>query len=120
MSIFSAALRREPTGCMTGFRGDVVATAKRRLAAGEVLDGEGGYTVWGKLMTARDSLALGGLPIGLAHGVTLKRDVAAGSPVCWQDVALPDAFEALEARQSMEHAFRTEWRLPEAFVEAAE
>ena len=120
VSIFSAALRREPTGGMTGFRGDVVATAKRRLAAGEVLDGEGGYTVWGKLMTARDSLLLGGLPIGLAHGVTLKRDVAPGSPVCWQDVALPDTFEALEARRAMEHAFRTEWRLPEAFVEAAE
>ena len=120
VSIFSAALRGEPTGCMTGWRGDVVATAKRPLSAGEVLDGEGGYTVWGKLMTARDSLALGGLPIGLAHGVTLKRDVAAGSPVCWQDVTLPDTFEALEARQSMEHAFRKEWQQPEISVEAAE
>ena len=119
VSIFSAALRREPTGCMTGFRGDVVATAKRPLSAGEVLDGEGGYTVWGKLMTARDSLALGGLPIGLAHGVALKRDVAAGAPVCWQDVVLTDTFEALEARQSMEHAFRNEWRLPGIPVETA-
>ena len=120
VSIFSAALRREPTGYMTGFRGDVVATAKRQLSAGEVLDGEGGYTVWGRLMTARDSLTLGGLPIGLAHGVTLKRDVAAGSPLCWQDVTLPDTFEALEARQSMERAFKAEWRLPDISVEAAE
>ena len=120
VSIFSAALRREPTGCMTSLRGDVVATAKRQLSAGEVLDGEGGYTVWGKLMTARDSLALGGLPIGLAHGVTLKRDVAPGSPVCWQDVTLPDIFEALQARQSMERAFRKEWRLPDISVEVAE
>ena len=120
VSIFSAALRREPTGCMTDFRGDVVATAKRRLSAGEVLDGEGGYTVWGKLMTARDSLVLGGLPIGLAHGVTLKRDVAAGSPVRWADIALPDAFEALEARQSMERAFREEWRLPGILVGTAD
>ena len=98
----------------------MVATAKRQLSAGELLDGEGGYTVWGRLMTARDSLTLGGLPIGLAHGVTLKRDVAAGSPVCWQDVTLPDTFEALEARQSMERAFKAEWRLPEISVEAAE
>ena len=120
VSIFSAALRREPTGCMTGFRGDVVAMAKRRLSAGELLDGEGGFTVWGKLMTARDSLTLGGLPIGLAHGVTLRRDVAAGSPVCWQDVILPVPFEALEARQSMERAFKAEWRLPANAVEAAE
>ena len=118
VSIFSAALRREPTGCMTGFRGDVVAVAKRPLAAGEVLDGEGGYTVWGRLMTAHDSLTLGGLPIGLAHGVALKRDIAAGAPVCWRDVALPEPFEALEARQAMERAFREEWRLPQVLVEA--
>ena len=85
-----------------------------------MLDGEGGYTVWGKLMTARDSLVLGGLPIGLAHGVTLKRDVAVGSPVCWEDIALPEAFEALEARQSMERAFREEWRLPGVLVGTAE
>ncbi|MCY4354350.1 MAG: SAF domain-containing protein [Truepera sp.] len=118
VSILSVALRREPTGCMTGFRGDVVATAKRQLSAGEVLDGEGGYTVWGRLMTARDSLALGGLPIGLAHGATLKRDITAGSPVCWQDVTLPDTSEALEARQSMERAFREEWCLPDVPAEA--
>ena len=119
VSIFSAALRREPTGCMTDLRGDVVAVAKRPLAAGEVLDGEGGYTVWGRLMTAHDSLTLGGLPIGLAHGVALKRDIAAGAPVCWRDVALPDTFEALEARQAMERAFREEWRLPEELPETA-
>src|SRR5438874_489699 len=57
ISVASAALRREPTGCATGWRGDCVATAKRVLRAGEVLDGEGGYTVWGKLMPAADSLA---------------------------------------------------------------
>jgi hypothetical protein len=34
----------------------VVATAKRDLAEGEMLDGEGGYTVYGKLMPAADSL----------------------------------------------------------------
>ena len=113
VSIFSAALRREPTGCMSGFRGDVVATAKRHLRTGEKLDGEGGYTVWGRLMTARDSLALGGVPIGLADGMILRRDVAAGAPVCWPDVTPPDASEALEARQAMERAFREEWGLPQ-------
>ncbi len=61
MSILSAALRGEPTGSTTGFRGDVVAMAKRDLVAGETLDGEGGYTVWGQLMPAADSLTLGGL-----------------------------------------------------------
>jgi predicted homoserine dehydrogenase-like protein len=68
ISVASAGLRREPTGAPTGFRGDVVAVAKRDLTSGETLDGEGGYTVWGRLVPARDSLACGGLPIGLAHG----------------------------------------------------
>jgi predicted homoserine dehydrogenase-like protein len=45
ISVLSAALRREPTGVATGFRADAAATAKRDLAAGETLDGEGGYTV---------------------------------------------------------------------------
>ena len=83
VSILSAALRKEATGAPTGFRGDVVSTAKRDLRAGEMLDGEGGACVWGKLMTAADSLRLGGLPIGLANRVPLMRDVAAGQPVTW-------------------------------------
>src|SRR3546814_19014817 len=87
ISVLSAALRQEPTGCADGFRGDVVATAKRNLAAGERLDGEGGYTVWGKLMPAAESLRLGGLPIGLAHNVTLKRPDMAGQPPPWDAVA---------------------------------
>ena len=52
ISILSAALRGEPTGQPHDFRGDVAAVAKRDLRAGEMLDGEGGYTVWGKLMPA--------------------------------------------------------------------
>jgi len=107
ISVLSAALRREPTGCPTGFRGDVVATAKRDLNPGETLDGEGGYTVWGKLMPAVDSLALGGLPIGLAHGVKLTRPVAAGKPITWRDVAVQDS-EAVRVRREMEALFAQE------------
>jgi hypothetical protein len=80
ISVASVGVRREPTGAATGWRGDVVATAKRALRAGETLDGEGGYTVYGKLAPAADSLKLGALPLGLAHHVTLKRDVAAHAP----------------------------------------
>jgi len=105
ISVLSAALRGEATGAPTGFRGDVVATAKRDLAAGEELDGEGGFRVWGKLMPAAESLALGGLPIGLAHGVTLTRPVAAGAPVTWADVALDAGEESYRARRDMEAAF---------------
>src|SRR3954466_170874 len=69
MSVASVALRGEPTGVATCWNADVVATAKRDLQPGEVLDGEGGYTVWGKLLPADKSVAMGGLPLGLAHDV---------------------------------------------------
>lgn len=105
VSVLSAALRGEPTGAPTGFRGDVVSTAKRDLRAGEVLDGEGGACVWGKLMTAADSLRVGGLPIGLANRVPLVRDVAAGQPVTWADVRIDEADEAYRYRRRMEAAF---------------
>ena len=104
MSVLSAALRGEPTGQPQGWRGDAVAVAKRALRAGEVLDGEGGYTVWGKLIPAERSLAEGALPIGLAHKVTLRRDVAVGAVVCWADIDIPDS-EAVRVRRDMERRF---------------
>ncbi|MFC4353153.1 NAD(P)H-dependent oxidoreductase [Fodinicurvata halophila] len=104
VSVANAALRGEPTGTSEAFNSDVVAVAKRALTAGEVLDGEGGYTVWGRLMRASDSLSRGGLPIGLAHGVTLKRAVAEGEIVVWQDVEVPDG-DAVNVRRDMEEMF---------------
>ena len=101
ISILSAALRGEPTGQPAAFRGDVVAVAKRDLSQGDVLDGEGGYTVWGKLLPAAASLAAGGLPIGLAHRVTLRRPVRHGRIVTWDDVVAPTG-PAVEARRAME------------------
>ncbi len=109
ISVASAALRGEPTGSATGFRGDAVATAKRDLAAGETLDGEGGYTVYGKLMPAPRSLALGALPIGLAHGVRLSCAVKAGESVRWADVACDEREPAVQVRREMEALFRREW-----------
>jgi predicted homoserine dehydrogenase-like protein len=106
ISVASAGLRREATGAATGWRGDVVATAKRALRAGEVLDGEGGYTVYGKLMPAAASLAGGYLPLGLAHKVRLKRDIADGRPVGWNDVEFNARSEAVQFRREMEAAFR--------------
>jgi predicted homoserine dehydrogenase-like protein len=104
ISVLSAALRGEPTGQPGGFRGDVVAVAKRALRAGEMLDGEGGYTIWGKLVPAERSLAEGALPIGLAHKVPLLCDIAAGEIVHWGDVAVPET-DAVRARRVMEQRF---------------
>ncbi len=72
ISVASAALRKEPTGAPIMFNSDVVATAKRALKAGEMLDGEGGFCVWGKQTPAAASLDEGYLPLGLAHNVKLK------------------------------------------------
>jgi predicted homoserine dehydrogenase-like protein len=105
VSVLSAALRGESTGAPTGFRGDVVATAKRALRAGEMLDGEGGALVWGKLLPAAESLRRGGLPIGLAHKLKLVRDVAAGQSLTWADVALDETDAAYRFRREMETAF---------------
>lgn len=105
ISILSAALLGKPTGSTVSFEGDVVATAKRNLMAGEMLDGEGGFTVWGKLLPARTSLKLGGLPIGLAHGVKLKTDITAGQPITWSDVEIDETADAVRIRREMERAF---------------
>jgi len=105
ISVASVGLRGEPTGCATGFRADAVATAKRSLKPGELLDGEGGYTVVGKLMPAQDSLAQGCLPLGLAHGWKVLKPIAAGQPVRWSDVAVDANVSAVKLRLEMEQAF---------------
>jgi predicted homoserine dehydrogenase-like protein len=92
-------LRGEPTGAPTGRRAEVVATAKRDLAAGEVLDGEGGETVWGCLMPAAAARAEDGLPIGLAHGVRLRRAVPADARVSCADVELDITDQLVKLRQ---------------------
>jgi predicted homoserine dehydrogenase-like protein len=102
ISVASAALRKEATGAATGWRADCVATAKRALRAGEVLDGEGGYTVWGKLMSAGQSASKRALPIGLAHKVKLRRDLAEGAVVSWDDVEYDATSEAVKLRREME------------------
>ena len=110
ISVASVGLRGEPTGCATGFRADAVATAKRALKPGELLDGEGGTTVVGKLMPAQDSLAQGCLPLGLAHGWKLLRPVAAGQALRWSDVAIDENVTAVRLRREMEVLFRSSER----------
>jgi predicted homoserine dehydrogenase-like protein len=105
ISVASVGLRGEPTGCATGFRADAVATAKRALKPGELLDGEGGYTVVGRLMPAQDSLAQGCLPLGLAHGWKVLKPVAADQPVRWSDVAVDANVSAVKLRREMERVF---------------
>ncbi|MBC7468477.1 MAG: Gfo/Idh/MocA family oxidoreductase [Ramlibacter sp.] len=109
-SVASVALRGEPTGVATGWNADVVATAKRDLAPGDMLDGEGGYTVWGKLLPADKSCAIGGLPLGLAHNVKVVRSVKKGQSLSWSDVAMDTTTNAYRTRKQMEDLFATPLR----------
>ncbi len=108
VSVASAVLRGQATGSPTGFRGDVVTTAKRDLTAGETLDGEGGYTVFGKLAPAHRSLEMRALPLGLAHGMKLKRDVPRDRMVSWDDVVADESLLAVKLRRELESKFAPE------------
>lgn len=103
-SVASIGLRGEATGVARHFNGDVVALAKRDLKAGEMLDGEGGYTVSGGLRPARASVEAGMVPLGLAHNVKLLRDVPDGQPVTWSDVEADTGNAAYKLRREMEKA----------------
>ncbi len=105
VSVASVALRGEPTGVATGWQADVVATAKRDLQPGEMLDGEGGYTVWGRLLPAATSKKMGGVPLGLAHGVKVVRPVKKGQSLCWDDVAMDTTTHAYQLRREMEAGY---------------
>jgi len=108
VSVCNTVLRREATGATRLFQADVVATAKRSLDAGEKLDGEGGYCVYGKLVPAERSLALNALPIGLAHDAVLIRPVGKGKVVSWADIQPPQGSQAVDFRLEMERIFRKE------------
>jgi predicted homoserine dehydrogenase-like protein len=105
ISVLSAALRGEPTGSTRAWRGDAVAVAKRHLRAGENLDGEGGYTVFGRLVPASRSWGARMLPIGLAHGVGLIRDIPSGAVVTESDVSLDPGRLAVQVRNEMSRRF---------------
>ncbi|MGV1945575.1 MULTISPECIES: NAD(P)H-dependent oxidoreductase [unclassified Agrobacterium] len=106
ISVLSAVLRNEATGCSKEFRGDAVATAKKDMQPGEMLDGEGGYAVWANAIPATRSLDIKALPIGLAHNVKLKRAIRKDQIVSFDDVELVSDLEVVKLRQDMENQFR--------------
>jgi len=107
ISIFSAALLNQSTGQTQTFSGDVIATSKKPLKKGEILDGEGGATVWGKLIPANDSLSNETLPIGLAHGIKLNKDIKEDQILTWKDVDYSLDDHTVAYRRSMEKNFRS-------------
>jgi predicted homoserine dehydrogenase-like protein len=102
ISVASAALRGEPTGSSRGFIADVGAAAKKDLKPGDVLDGEGGYTVYGRLVRAQESLEKGFLPMGLANQVKLVRPVPKDALVTYADVVIDENLFSYKLRRAME------------------
>jgi len=101
ISILSAALRNQPTGAPICFNADVVAIAKRDINVGEILDGEGGYTVWGRLMPAAASVAAQALPIGLASNISVIRPVKQDQVITIDDVSAETSSQAWQIRNKM-------------------
>jgi len=90
-SIGSIALDRRPTGApFAGPRGEVVCATRTPLRAGQAIDGEGGYAVYGLSVSAETAQREGLVPLGLATGLRLKHDVAADHRLGAADLELPE------------------------------
>ena len=88
ISVASVGLRAEPTGAAIYFNADVPAIAKVDLKAGSILDGEGGFTIYGGVRPARLSVAQNYLPLGLAKHAKLIKPVKRDQPIGYDDVEI--------------------------------
>ena len=102
ISAASAVLRGEATGAAQEFLADVAATAKKDLKPGDVLDGEGGYTVFGKLTRAKDSVSRNALPLGLTGQARVVKPVNKGETLTYADVDLNSSSLAYTLRKELE------------------
>ncbi len=107
ISVANATLRHESTGSSNLFIADVVAVSKREIRVGEILDGEGGHTVYGRLVRAEDSVANKHLPMGLSNGAKVVRPIPQDSIITYNDVDLDEKQFSYEIRKSIEAELKT-------------
>jgi len=107
ISVASVALRGEPTGSSRSFVADVASVAKKDLKPGDILDGEGGNTVYGRLARAEDSVVSKYLPIGLSSKAKVIRSVAKDSILTYDDVEVDDRLFSYRLRKIMEAEFKS-------------
>ena len=98
-SIYSIALDRKPTGYTKFFNADVVSVAKKDLASGEILDGEGGFASRGRLVASKDSIEGKFLPLGLSDGAKIKKSIKKDEFIKIDDVEINWKQEVLKARE---------------------
>lgn len=85
---------------------EVVATAKMNLKAGETIDGIGGYHSYGQCETADVTAEQMLLPMGLAEGCILKRDIPMDQVITYADVTLPEGRFSDKLRQEQNEYFK--------------
>ena len=98
-SIYSIALDKKSTGHTKFFNADVVSIAKKDLSSGEILDGEGGFTSRGRLVTSRNSVDSNFLPLGLSDGAKTKKSIKKDEFIKIDDVEINWNQEVLKARE---------------------
>ena len=98
-SIYSIALDKKSTGHTKFFSADVVSVAKKDLASGETLDGEGGFSSRGRLMTSKNSIEGNFLPLGLLDGAKTKKSIKKDEIIKIDDVEINWKQEVLKARE---------------------
>ncbi|HZO95666.1 MAG TPA: hypothetical protein VFB22_18095 [Candidatus Baltobacteraceae bacterium] len=106
VSIASVVLRGEPTGApYAGHRGEVVCATRAPMRAGDVIDGEGGYAVYGTCVPASTARTRRLVPMGLAHGLRLLRDLPADHPIGEADVTFDDTSFLWKLRREQDALF---------------
>jgi predicted homoserine dehydrogenase-like protein len=105
ISVASVGLLGVPTGSPSSLVADVATVAKRDLKPGEILDGEGGYTVYGKLVPAEQSVNNRYLPMGLSSGTELKKAIAKDAIVTYDDVAVDQSRFSYQLRRIIEEEY---------------
>ena len=106
ISVASVGLLGVPTGTPSAFVADVATVAKKDLNPGDILDGEGGFTVYGKLVSAEQSIRGRYLPIGLSSHTRMTNHVAKDSVLTYDDVTVDKSRFSYRIRQKIEEEYK--------------
>ena len=98
-SIYSIALDKKATGQTKYYNADVISVAKKDLKVGDILDGEGGFAVRGRLFSSQESIKNNYLPLGLTEGAILKKKINKDQYIKFDDVEINWKEEILTARK---------------------
>lgn len=105
-SIATIAFDNEPTGApIYGPLAEVVCATRAPLRAGDSIDGEGGYAAYGTVVSGDRARRERLVPMGLATGLKLDRDVPADHPIGEADVTWDESSFIWKLRREQERLF---------------